>query len=118
MDNTFLKVACPNKLWGRAQNCSTTNFSISEHLTPFHPPLPFCQAFNIKFNLSSSQTPVRTTDRWRLECSSVCGGFGTVTDDGYGVSYLVYDDCGENRAQYTVWLYTLIEVFTLPVRNK
>jgi carnitine O-palmitoyltransferase 1 len=50
------------------------------------------KAFNLRFLLSTSQTPVRTTDRWRLECSSVGGGFGTVTDDGYGVSYLVYED--------------------------
>ena len=53
------------------------------------------QAFNLQFLLSTSQTPVRTTDRWRLECSSVCGGFGTVTDNGYGISYIVYDEHGK-----------------------
>lgn len=50
------------------------------------------KAFNLQFLLSTSQTPVRTTDRWKEECSAVVGGFGTVTDDGYGISYLVYND--------------------------
>ena len=59
-------------------------------------PHKHAQAFNLKFLLSTSQTPVRTTDRWREEVSSLAGGFGTVFDDGYGVSYLVYEDYGKS----------------------
>lgn len=47
------------------------------------------QAFNFSFLLSTSQTPVKTTDRWRLEDSTALGGFGTVSDEGYGISYIV-----------------------------
>lgn len=64
----------------------------------FHPPPPSFppQAFNFSFQLSTSQTPVRTTDRWSLERSTQGGGFGTVTDNGYGVSYIVIgEDQGE-----------------------
>ena len=50
------------------------------------------QAFNLSFKLSTSQTPVKTTDRFRLERCASAGGFGTVTDTGYGVSYLVISD--------------------------
>lgn len=55
------------------------------------------QAFNLEFLLSTSQTPVRYTDRWKLETSAQFGGFGTTSDDGYGISYLVYDDYGTYR---------------------
>lgn len=61
------------------------------------------QAFNLKFLLSTSQTPVRTTDRWREEVSSLAGGFGTVFDDGYGVSYLVYEDYGRGFSEGLKW---------------
>lgn len=38
---------------------------------------------------------MRTTNRWREELSSIAGGFGTVFDDGYGISYLVYEHYGK-----------------------
>ena len=47
------------------------------------------QAFNFSFLLSTSQTPMRTTNRWTLEQSPIGGGFGAVSDEGYGVSYVV-----------------------------
>ena len=39
--------------------------------------------------LSTSQTPVRYTDRWTEKNTPLGGGFGTVCDEGYGVSYIV-----------------------------
>ena len=47
------------------------------------------QAFNFSFLLSTSQTPVKATSRWNLETSTSMGGFGTVCDEGYGVSYII-----------------------------
>ena len=57
------------------------------------------QAFNFSFLLSTSQTPVKTTERFKVEKSCTIGGFGTVCDEGYGVSYLVVD---ENEGAYLV----------------
>ena len=50
------------------------------------------QAFNLSFELSTSQTPVKMTSRFTLDRCAKIGGFGTVTDTGYGVSYLVLSD--------------------------
>ena len=58
------------------------------------------QAFNLAFQLSTSQTPVRITSRWRPDRTSEAGGFGTVADDGYGVSYIVV---GEDTGEYQCW---------------
>ena len=55
------------------------------------------QAFNLEFLLSTSQTPVCYTDRWKLETSAQFGGFGTTSNDGYAISYFVYDDYGMYR---------------------
>lgn len=52
----------------------------------------YIQAFNLSFELSTSQTPVKTTDRFVVDRCARVGGFGTVTDTGYGVSYLVVSD--------------------------
>lgn len=51
----------------------------------------------MKFVLSTSQTPVQIIKKnWRLERSTIGGGFGTVTDTGYGVSYIVVgEDTGK-----------------------
>lgn len=47
------------------------------------------------FKLSTSQTPVQITkENWKADRCVCVGGFGTITDDGYGVSYLTY---GENE---------------------
>ena len=41
---------------------------------------------------------MRTTNRWTLEQSPIGGGFGAVTDEGYGVSYVVVgEDKGMGR---------------------
>ena len=62
------------------------------------------QAFNLSFELSTSQTPVRCTERWRPETSTRVGGFGTVTDSGYGISYIVAGEdeggCAQNRTDF------------------
>ena len=50
------------------------------------------KAFNLSFTLSTSQTPVKATDRWEIETSSCLGGFGTVCEEGYGLSYIVVGD--------------------------
>ena len=50
----------------------------------------------MQFRLSTSQTPVQFVFPCNVEKSSVVGGFGTVVEDGYGVSYLVVgEDKGE-----------------------
>ncbi len=50
------------------------------------------QAFNFSFLLSTSQSTVKVTDRWRAELSCCMGGFGAVCDEGYGVSYIVANE--------------------------
>jgi len=56
-------------------------------------------ALSIPWSLSTSQQPQQQTDLWGLAKKkgmqlsfSAGGGFGPVTDDGYGVSYMVTDD--------------------------
>ena len=50
----------------------------------------------MQFRLSTSQTPVQFVFPCNVEKSSIVGGFGTVVEDGYGVSYLVVgEDMGE-----------------------
>ena len=45
------------------------------------------------WRLSTSQTPHGQTNRFNAkenpDCISAGGGFGTVADDGYGVSYII-----------------------------
>ena len=41
------------------------------------------------FQLSTSQTPLSFVYPYDEETSSTVGGFGTVTEDGYGISYLI-----------------------------
>ena len=50
------------------------------------------------FQLSTSQTPSQIIkDNYRLDRANCVGGFGTITDDGYGVSYMTYgEDTGRN----------------------
>lgn len=57
------------------------------------------KAFNFSFKLSTSQSPVKLTDLWSLERSAMAGGFGAVTDDGYGVSYIVV---GEDDVNFSI----------------
>ena len=59
------------------------------------------QVFNLSFVLSTSQTPVKSTSRWTLEKSTSLGGFGTVADEGYGVSYIVVGE-DEGKSWYTM----------------
>ena len=61
----------------------------------------------MKFVLSTSQTPVQIIKKnWCLERSTIGGGFGTVTDTGYGVSYIVVgEDTGKVIAtQFYNWI--------------
>lgn len=43
----------------------------------------------MSYTLSTSQTPVSYTNRWTEKNSAVAGGFGTVCDEGYGISYII-----------------------------
>ena len=52
----------------------------------------YLQAFTLPFTLSTSQTPIQFYKAWPSHRPAVVGGFGTVTDDGYGVSYIVVSD--------------------------
>ena len=86
----------PGEAWVQGSSLSTLTVHISsvtgflywlflqEVTTVFSP-----QAFNLSFLLSTSQTPVKVTNRWTLKNSSIAGGFGTVSEEGYGVSYIV-----------------------------
>jgi len=53
------------------------------------------QSWCLPFTLSTSQTPTKLTKYYKSGRIAELGGFGTVTDQGYGVSYIVVDeDCG------------------------
>jgi hypothetical protein len=57
-------------------------------------------AFKLKFDISTSQTPTQVHKKnWRLERSNCVGGFGTVSDVGYGISYIPY---GEHLVFFSV----------------
>lgn len=47
--------------------------------------------------LSTSQTPTKYTDIWKMESSCLGGGFGPVNPDGYGVSYIIV---GEDISEF------------------
>lgn len=51
------------------------------------------EVLNFKWALSTSQTPYNQTNAWDLKNNpnkvSAGGGFGPVSDDGYGVSYII-----------------------------
>lgn len=57
------------------------------------------KAFQMQFQLSTSQTPVQFVFPCNVEKCSVAGGFGTVVEDGYGVSYLVV---GEDKVYFSI----------------
>ena len=50
----------------------------------------------MKFVLSTSQTPVNVIKKGNMDKTAISGGFGTATDVGYGVSYIVV---GEDRGR-------------------
>ena len=52
------------------------------------------QSWHLPFTLSTSQTPTKLTKYYNFERAAKLGGFGTVTDQGYGISYIV---CGEDE---------------------
>jgi carnitine O-palmitoyltransferase 1 len=63
-------------------------------------PLPtFLQGNAFAFRLSTSQTPTNSTRHWCLERCGDGGGFGTVMDNGYGVSYMFI---GEDRSTHSI----------------
>ena len=62
------------------------------------------QSWCLPFTLSTSQTPTKLTKYYRLDRCAEGGGFGTVTDHGYGISYIV---CGEDQGM-TVVVTTLL----------
>jgi len=46
--------------------------------------------------LSTSQTPTKLTKYFKQDRTAQLGGFGAVTETGYGISYIVYgEDNGE-----------------------
>ena len=47
----------------------------------------------MEFEISTSQTPTQYVV-FPNNRQSIAGGFGTVTDNGYGISYLVKEDKG------------------------
>eukprot|EP00730_Choanoeca_flexa_P019332 TRINITY_DN9435_c1_g1_i4.p2 TRINITY_DN9435_c1_g1~~TRINITY_DN9435_c1_g1_i4.p2 ORF type:complete len:191 (+),score=44.20 TRINITY_DN9435_c1_g1_i4:2449-3021(+) len=54
------------------------------------------EVLSVPWSLSTSQTPVQQTSLFDLKNNlnkiSAGGGFGPVTDDGYGVSYIISSD--------------------------
>ncbi|KAA1249472.1 choline/carnitine O-acyltransferase [Mycobacterium simiae] len=50
------------------------------------------QAWNLSFELATSQSPIRQTPAWRPESSSQGVGFLPITPTGYGVSYAFVGD--------------------------
>ena len=77
-------------------------------------PRTHTQAFNLSFTLSTSQTPVRFSDKWRADACSCCGGFGTVTEQGYGVSYMVVTE-DEGRYTQGLLLNSLYNFLLVPI---
>ncbi|KAK3093524.1 hypothetical protein FSP39_016746 [Pinctada imbricata] len=49
--------------------------------------------------LSTSQTPTSYTRQWSMQTSCMGGGFSPVSDQGYGVSYMIY---GEDLIKFHV----------------
>ena len=50
------------------------------------------QSWSLPFTLSTSQTPTKLTKYYKFERAAEMGGFGTVADNGYGISYIVRDE--------------------------
>lgn len=51
------------------------------------------KAFQLPYTLSTSQTPTKFVNHdWKPSISSIGGGFGTVMENGYGVSYIPIND--------------------------
>ncbi len=88
-------------------NCVTTHKQLLSTHT-------HTQAFNLSFTLSTSQTPVRFSDKWRADACSCCGGFGTVTEQGYGVSYMVVTE-DEGRYTQGLLLNSLYNFLLVPI---
>ncbi|XP_003384970.2 PREDICTED: carnitine O-palmitoyltransferase 1, liver isoform-like isoform X2 [Amphimedon queenslandica] len=59
------------------------------------------EAFQLKFTLSTSQTPTQCIKEkdYDDEKRTIVGGFGTVTDNGYGVSYII---SGEETVYFSI----------------
>ena len=60
----------------------------------------------MNFYLSTSQTPTQLIkdENWKLEKCNCVGGFSTVSDTGYGVSYIPF---GENSGKFPVIIHSL-----------
>ena len=50
------------------------------------------QSWCLPFTIATSQTPTKLTKYYRFERTGEVGGFGTVTDQGYGISYIVFGE--------------------------
>ncbi|XP_065910251.1 carnitine O-palmitoyltransferase 1, liver isoform-like [Dysidea avara] len=68
------------------------------NIKPF-PKLFEHKSFTLPFELSTSQTPTKLTKYYKLERCGQLGGFGTITETGYGISYIV---CGEDNVNFSV----------------
>ena len=47
------------------------------------------QSWHLPFLLATSQTPTKLTKYYSFERTGELGGFGTVINQGYGISYIV-----------------------------
>ncbi|XP_013419196.1 carnitine O-palmitoyltransferase 1, liver isoform-like [Lingula anatina] len=64
-------------------------YCVSKELGMPVPSLYMDKAWQIPEQLSTSQTPTKITHQWSLETCSRGGGFGPVSPEGYGVSYII-----------------------------
>ncbi|XP_021372697.1 carnitine O-palmitoyltransferase 1, liver isoform-like isoform X2 [Mizuhopecten yessoensis] len=67
-------------------------FAASQELKIPTPALFQDKSFWMQDKLSTSQTPTRYTDQWTLETCCMGGGFSPSSQDGYGISYMIYGE--------------------------
>ena len=68
------------------------------------------QSWCLPFTIATSQTPTKLTEYYRFERAGEGGGFGTVIDQGYGISYIVV---GEDKGRLFRCMYALISLSLL-----
>ena len=70
------------------------------------------QSWRLPFIIATSQTPTKLTKYYKFERTGEVGGFGTVTDQGYGISYIVHGE-DEGMMIDTFLLFNYILFFQL-----
>ncbi|XP_065912520.1 carnitine O-palmitoyltransferase 1, muscle isoform-like [Dysidea avara] len=68
------------------------------NIKPF-PKLFEHKSFSLPFELSTSQTPTKLTKYFKEDRTAQLGGFGAVTETGYGISYIVN---GEDNVTFSM----------------